>query len=151
MQVTSRADYALRAVIEIARSEGAVTTRDRIAEEQDIPAKFLEAILGQLSRSGLLVSKRGSGGGYVLARSADEISVADVLRAVDGPLAGVRGESPEDVGYPESSETLRQVWIAVRVSLRQVLENTTIQDIARKTLPSAVRDLLAIPGAWERR
>ncbi|MBE0008275.1 MULTISPECIES: RrF2 family transcriptional regulator [unclassified Arthrobacter] len=151
MQVTSRADYALRAVVEIARGEGAVTTRDNLASGQGIPAKFLEAILGELSRSGLLLSKRGAGGGYLLARSAEEISVADVLRAVDGPLAGVRGESPEDVIYPESSETLRQVWIAVRVSLRLVLENTSIQDIVRKELPSSVREMLAIPGAWERR
>ncbi len=151
MQVTARADYALRAVIELARSDQPQLTRDALAARQDIPPKFLESILGELSRSGLLSSRRGAGGGYSLTRSPAEITLADVIRCVDGPLAGVRGESPEQVRYPDSAKALRDVWVAARASLRLVLESTTVADVAGSELPASVQDLLTLPGAWERR
>lgn len=151
MQVTAKSDYALRAVVSLALQDGALRTRSELARDQSIPPKFLESILAELTRAGLLTARRGVGGGYVLGRPADSISVADVLRAVDGPLAGVRGESPEDVDYPDSSSALRDVWIAARASLRSVLETTTIADIAANSLPDSVLSLLDLPGVWQRR
>lgn len=151
MHVTAKADYALRAVVELVLRDGAMVTRERLASEQQIPTKFLESILAQLTKSGILTAKRGSKGGYVLGRSAGSITVADVIRAVDGPLAGVRGERPEDVQYPESSVALREVWVAARASLRSVLEATTLADVAAGSLPSPVLALLDDPGAWARR
>lgn len=151
MHVTAKADYALRAVVELVLCNGEIVTRERLASEQQIPTKFLESILAQLTRGGILVAKRGANGGYHLSRSASDISVADVIRAVDGPLAGVRGESPEDVSYPDSSSYLREVWVAARASLRAVLEVTSVEDVARKSLPEEVSILLRQPGVWARR
>lgn len=151
MHVTAKADYALRAVIELALHEGTIVTRERLAAEQAIPAKYLESILAQLTRSGVLLAKRGVNGGYMLGRPATEISVADVIRAVDGPLAGVRGQRPENVDYPSSSTALRDVWVAARASLRAVLEGTTVDQIAHGVLSRDVVELLDGPGAWERR
>jgi Rrf2 family protein len=151
VQVTARADYALRAVIELARSGHPQLTRDALAARQDIPPKFLESILGELSRAGLLSSRRGAGGGYSLTRDPSKITLADVIRCVDGPLAGVRGESPEQVKYPESTQALQDVWVAARASLRLVLETTTVADVALGELPGTVQNLLTLPGAWERR
>lgn len=151
MHVTAKADYALRAVVELVLHDGEIVTRERLASEQQIPTKFLESILAQLTRGGILVAKRGVKGGYHLGRPAADISVADVIRAVDGPLAGVRGERPEDVFYPDSSSHLREVWVAARASLRAVLEMTSMQDVARKSLPEEVVTLLGQPGVWARR
>lgn len=151
MHVTAKADYALRAVVELVLHDGETVTRERLASEQQIPTKFLESILAQLARGGILVAKRGVNGGYHLSRPAADISVADVIRAVDGPLAGVRGERPEDVSYPDSSSYLREVWVAVRASLRAVLEVTSMEDVARKSLPEEVSTLLGQPGVWARR
>lgn len=151
MHVTAKADYALRALVGLSLRQGEMVTRDALAAEQQIPAKFLESILAELTRSGLLIAKRGVRGGYLLGRTASEISVADVIRAVDGPLAGVRGLRPEDVEYPESSSSVRDVWVAVRASIRTVLEQTTLADIASKQLPADVAELLQVKGAWQRR
>lgn len=151
MHVTARADYALRALVELSLHDGGLVTRDVLATEQQIPAKFLELILAELTRSGLLIAKRGVRGGYQLGRPAGEISVADVVRAVDGPLAGVRGRRPEDVEYPDSSATLRDVWVAVRASIRTVLEQTTLADVAKQKLPEEIIELLQAKGAWQRR
>ncbi|MFI5084469.1 MAG: RrF2 family transcriptional regulator [Actinomycetales bacterium] len=151
MHITAKADYALRAMIELALQADDVVTGERLAAAQDIPGKFLEAILTELRRAGLLVARRGVRGGYLLGRAAESITVADVIRAVDGPLAGVRGERPENVVYPDSSAALQDVWIAVRVSLRTVLEATTVDDLAHGRLPPAVAALLGEPGAWSRR
>lgn len=151
MHATAKADYALRALVELSLHDGELVTRDALAAEQQIPAKFLESILAELTRSGLLIAKRGVRGGYLLGRPAAEITVADVIRAVDGPLAGVRGRRPEDVEYPDSSACLRDVWVAVRASIRAVLEQTTLADVAAKQLPEDVRALLEVKGAWLRR
>lgn len=149
MRISAKADYALRACIELAAAEGEGHVKgERIAQAQEIPLKFLENILGDLRQAGLVRSQRGMEGGYWLAKPAAEISLAEVIRAVDGPLANVRGVRPESLEYAGSSEPLRDVWIAVRASLRSVLEEVTLADVASAELPSAVRDLTADPEAW---
>ena len=121
---------------------------ERIAQAQEIPLKFLENILGDLRHAGLVRSQRGVEGGYWLAREADEIAVAEVIRAVEGPIANVRGVGPEQVEYAGSAERLREVWIAVRANLRAVLEQVTIADIARGELPASIEELASNPDAW---
>jgi len=149
VRISAKADYALRACIELAAAEGEGHVKgERIAQAQEIPLKFLENILGDLRQAGLVRSQRGMEGGYWLAKPAAEISLAEVIRAVDGPLANVRGVRPESLEYAGSSEPLRDVWIAVRASLRSVLEEVTLADVASAELPSAVRDLTADPEAW---
>jgi Rrf2 family protein len=150
VQVTARTDYAVRAMVQIAAAEGAAS-RGAIAAAQEIPAKFLESILLRLRQGGLLVAQRGTTGGYALARSAERISIADVVRVVDGPLAAVRGLPPEDTAYPEPAAALRDVWVALRASMRQVLEATTIADVLHGRLPADVQRLLAPEEAWTRR
>jgi Rrf2 family protein len=124
---------------------------ETIATAQDISPKILESIAAQLRRADLVVSRRGPDGGYRLARAAAEISIADVIRAVEGPLASVRGQRPEDVVYSGVSEPLQRVWIALRVNIRAVLEQVSIADIATDELPAFVADLVSDPGAWTRR
>jgi Rrf2 family protein len=149
VRVSAKADYALRACVELAAADGGGAVKgERIAQAQEIPLKFLENILGDLRHSGLVRSQRGVEGGYWLARPATEITLADVIRAVEGPLANVRGERPESIEYAGSAEPLREVWVAVRASLRAVLEEVTLADVARGELPSAVRELVADPEAW---
>jgi Rrf2 family protein len=121
---------------------------ERLAQAQEIPANFLENILSDLRNAGIVSSRRGAEGGYWLARPADEVSLADIIRAVDGPLANVRGVRSEQVAYQGSAEKLRDVWVAVRASLRGVLENVTLADLARGELPESVRALAADPDAW---
>jgi Rrf2 family protein len=151
MQVSARVDYGTRALAELASRPDQLVTSEELAELQGIPVKFLEGILTQLRRAGLVVSKRGAEGGYRLARPAAEIAVADVFRALDGPIAAVRGMAPEDMGYPGAAEHLREVWVATRAALRTVLEQVTLADVVSGELPESTRDLLAQPGAWERR
>src|SRR5213595_2904229 len=148
MRVSAKADYALRAVIEVAGSADGPVKGERIAQAQEIPLKFLENILGDLRQAGLVRSQRGVEGGYWLARPAAEITLADVIRAVEGPLANVRGVRPESIEYAGSAEPLREVWVAVRASLRAVLEEVTLADVAHGELPAAVRELVADPEAW---
>ncbi|MEA2677893.1 MAG: hypothetical protein QOJ81_2034 [Chloroflexota bacterium] len=121
---------------------------ERIAEAQGIPIKFLEAILLELKHAGVAKSLRGAEGGYGLARPAAEISVADVIRSVDGPLANIRGERPENVRYTGSSEHLTEVWIAVRAALREVLEQTSLEDLVSNNLSSRVQQLTGLSDAW---
>ncbi|HKT57435.1 MAG TPA: Rrf2 family transcriptional regulator [Microbacterium sp.] len=151
MQITARADYAVRALVELASRAGASATRAEIAESQAIPSKFLESILTDLKKAGLLTARRGTTGGYVLAVAAERITIADVVRAVDGPLAAVRGIAPEAVQYTGTAEPLRDVWVAVRASVRLVLEATTVADLLANRLPDHVRTLLQGEGAYERR
>lgn len=151
VQITARVDYAMRALAELVARDGGSATRAELAHAQHIPAKFLEAILSDLKKAGILRSQRGSSGGYVLESSPDLIALADVVRAVDGPLAAVRGVAPEDVRYDGPAEPLRDVWVAVRASLRRVLEETTLADLVAGRLPVHVRELLEEDGAYERR
>ena len=149
MRVSAKADYALRAVIELAASADGPVKGEKIAQAQEIPLKFLENILGDLRHAGIVRSQRGVEGGYWLARPAEELTVAEVVRAVEGPIANVRGMGPEQVEYAGSAARLRDVWIAVRANLRAVLEHVTIADVARGELPAAVEDLAANPDAWQ--
>ena len=149
MRVSAKADYALRATIELAAAADGPVKGERIAQAQEIPLKFLENILGDLRHAGIVRSQRGAEGGYWLARPAEEITVADVVRAVDGPIANVRGLGPESVEYAGSAERLRDVWIAVRANLRAVLEHVTLADVARGELPAGIGTLAADPDAWQ--
>jgi Rrf2 family protein len=149
MRVSAKADYALRAMIELAVLDTDRPVKgERIAQAQEIPLKFLENILGDLRHAGLVRSQRGVDGGYWLARAADEITVAEVIRSVEGPIANVRGVGPEQVEYAGSAERLRDVWIAVRANLRAVLERVTIADLASGDLPLSVEELTSNPDAW---
>jgi Rrf2 family protein len=151
MRLSARADYALRAAIELADSGEGHVTADQLAKAQKIPAKFLEAILTQLRRAGLVRSQRGPDGGFWLARPAEEISLADIIRAIDGPLLGVRGELPENLGYIGAAEPLQVVWIALRANERVILEEVTLAHIVADALPESVRRLAELPGSWEAR
>ncbi len=133
--------------MELAAGNGMVKG-DAIAQAQDIPLRFLENILGDLRHAGIVRSQRGADGGYALALPADQVTVADIIRAVDGPLASVRGERPERVSYQGAAEPLAQVWIAVRANLRAVVEHVTLADLAAGTLPTAIGALADDPDAW---
>jgi Rrf2 family protein len=149
MRVSARSDYALRAVAELAAApSGRPLTRERIAEAQDIPLEFLENILLELKHVGVVMSQRGSTGGFRLARPASEISLADVIRAVDGPMANVRGDRPELVDYRGPAEHLKTIWIAVRASLREILEETSVEDLIEGRMPPRVLELSHAPEAW---
>jgi Rrf2 family protein len=150
MRVSAKADYALRAALELAAAEGRGPLKgEQIAHAQRVPLRFLENILLELRHQGLIQSQRGVEGGYWLARPAAEITLADVIRAVEGPLANVRGERPEQTDYVGASASLRDVWVAVRASLRAVLESVTLADVARGELPDEVRELTVDPEAWQ--
>jgi Rrf2 family protein len=150
MRVSAKADYAIRAVVELAAAGEGPLKAEQIAQAQEIPIKFLENIMVDLRHAGIVRSQRGTEGGYWLARPAEEINLAQVIRAVDGPLASVRGHRSEDVSYQGSAERLREVWVAVRASLRRVLESVTVADLARGELPADVEALAADPDAWAR-
>ncbi len=152
VRVSAKADYAVRAAVELATAgEGKLVKGEQVAEAQAIPIKFLENILVDLRQAGIVNSRRGPEGGYWLARPAVDVTVADVMRAAEGPLASVRGEKPEDLDYAGRAEPLRDVWVALRAGLRDVLEHVTLADIAEGKLPKAVTARTREPGAWERR
>ena len=151
MRITAKVDYAVRAALELAAADGGPVKGERIAEAQGIPLKFLENILLELRHDGLVRSQRGPDGGYWLARPAEQIVIADVIRAVEGPLASVRGEPPESVEYSGPSESLRTVWVALRANLRAVLDEVTLAEVVAGNLPSAVTELTERPDAWLRR
>jgi Rrf2 family protein len=148
VRISAKADYALRAASELAAAGGGPVKGDALATAQGIPPKFLENILSDMRQSGLIRSQRGSEGGYWLARPAEEISVADVMRAVDGPLASVRGQRPEDVDYTGAAQELQRVWIAVRHNLRAVVENVTVADLGNGQLTPEIVALADDPEAW---
>jgi Rrf2 family protein len=152
MHVTAKADYAVRAVVELAdAAQGSPRKVDQIAQAQGIPLSFLENILTQLRSAGVVRSQRGPEGGYWLARPAAEVNLAQVIRAVEGPLVGVRGQRPEEVRYAGSAESLQQVWIALRANLRKVLEHVTVADVAAGKLPKQVIALTREEEAWTTR
>lgn len=152
MRVSTKSDYALRGLIEIATREASGERKAVSAEElgkaQDIPHGFLQAILADLRRAGIVVSQRGQSGGWRMARAASEVSVADVIRAVDGPLVSVYGLRPEAVQYSGNAEVLQRVWIAARSSLREVFETVTIESLAAGTLPPDVMARTEDDDAW---
>jgi Rrf2 family protein len=157
VRITAKVDYAVRAAIELARayptdgSRPTPITRQAIAEAQDIPSKFLEHILADLKRSRIVGSVRGADGGYWLHRAPESITMADLIRAAEGPLADVRGERPDALDYPEDLEVLQRAWIAVRANLRAVLEHVTLADLRDGALSPAVDALADDPDAWQAR
>jgi Rrf2 family protein len=148
MRISAKADYAVRAAVELATRGTGLSKGELIADAQGVPLKFLENILGELKHAGLVRSQRGTEGGYWLARPPEEITIADVIRAVEGPLASVRGESPESLGYSGSAEPLLKLWIAVRANLREVLESVTLADVATGKLPRPIDEITRDPEAW---
>jgi Rrf2 family protein len=149
MRVSAKVDYALRAAIELAARESDwPVTGETIAKAQDIPLRFLENILLELRRSGIVDSRRGPEGGYLLAMAPAEIDLASVIRAIDGPLAGVGGKRPETLEFTGTAEPLKDVWIAVRASLRGLLEHVTLADVVAGRLPANVGALTKDPDAW---
>jgi Rrf2 family protein len=152
MHVTAKADYAVRAVVELSSSSQQAPRKvDDVAQAQAIPVSFLENILTQLRSAGVVRSQRGPEGGYWLAHAADEVSLAQVIRAVEGPLVGVRGQRPEEIEYSGSAESLQKVWIALRANLRKVLEEVTVADVAAGKLPKDILALTRAEEAWQAR
>ena len=148
MRITARVDYAVRAAIELAAAAPDALTADRIATAQGIPARFLQAILGDLQRAHLVTSQRGRDGGYRLALPASEVSIARVMRVQQGFLAEVHGQRPEDVVYPAAAAELASVWVAAREAYRRVLEEVTLADVVAGKLPAPVAQLVAMDSAW---
>lgn len=152
MHVTAKADYAVRAVVELAGSSQAAPRKvDDVAQSQSIPVSFLENILTQLRSAGVVRSQRGPEGGYWLAQPPDQVTLADIIRAVEGPLVGVRGQRPEEIEYGGSAEQLQQVWIALRANLRKVLEHVTVADVSEGKLPNEILALTKEEEAWQTR
>ncbi|NES14921.1 MULTISPECIES: Rrf2 family transcriptional regulator [Micromonospora] len=151
MQITARGDYAVRAALSLAQAYPRLLSTQAIATEQDMPRKFLEAVLADLRRAGIVRAQRGAEGGYTLTRPPREVPVGQILRAVDGPLAGVRGLRPEQTSYPGAAQHLPQLWVAVRASVRRVVDEVSLAELASGRLPAHVRQLTALPDAWEPR
>jgi Rrf2 family protein len=149
MRVSAKADYAVRAVAELNGPDGELLKADEIARRQDVPRHFLDNILTDLRRAGIVTTQRGADGGSRLARPATDITIADVMRATDGPLAAVREVRPEQLVYGGAAESLPRVWVALRASLRDVLEKVTIADLVGGRLPRSVERLLDDPEAWK--
>jgi Rrf2 family protein len=149
MRISAKADYAVRAALELAASDGEPVKGEHLSEAQEIPLQFLEHILLELKHARLVRAKRGARGGYWLARPAAEITLADVIRAVEGPLANIQDSAPEATHYPGPAEGLRDVWIAMRANLRAVLEEVTLADLTSGNLPEVVATLTADPDAWK--
>jgi Rrf2 family protein len=148
MRVSAKADYAVRAAAELAAADEGPVKGERLADAQEIPLQFLEHILLELKHHGIIRARRGAKGGYWLAKPADEVTIAEIVRAVEGPIAHVQSSPPESIEYKGNAEHLQEVWIAVRASLRSVLEEVTLADLVSGELPSSVRELAAVPDAW---
>jgi len=151
VRITAKVDYAVRAAAELAAAPAGPVKGEQLAERQGIPAKFLENILADLRRAGLVASQRGAEGGYWLAKAPESVTVADIIRAVEGPLADVHGTPPETVAYSGPAANLQRVWVATRAALRSILEEVTLADLVAGTLPAGAERFLAEPDAWSRR
>jgi len=151
MRISAKVDYAVRAAVELAAVGDEPIKGDAIAEAQGIPLKFLENILAELKHSGIVASRRGAQGGYWLARPAEEVALAEIVRAVEGPLATVRGQGPESLDFVGAAAPLQKVWIAVRANLRAVMDRVTLADIVSGELPENVRELSEPAEAWSPR
>jgi Rrf2 family protein len=151
--VSAKADYAVRAMVTLAAdgADKAPVKGDRIAEAQEIPLRFLENILGELRHAGLVQSRRGMDGGYWLAKPPDDVTLAEIIRAVEGPLASVRGEPPNELSFTGAAKPLREVWIALRANIRDILESVTLADVVAGDLPEPVRGIAARPDVWRAR
>lgn len=150
--MSAAVDYAVRAAVVLATApENSLVKGDVIADGQGMSFRYCEQLCAALRKAGLVASQRGMDGGYRLARPADQIVIADIVRAIDGPLGEVRGLAPEDVDYPEPADHVRDLWVATRSALRSVLERVTLADVASGALTPEIRAMLAEPDAWERR
>ncbi|MGH2961987.1 MAG: RrF2 family transcriptional regulator [Solirubrobacterales bacterium] len=150
MRISAKADYAVRAAIELAGSpDDGPLKGERIADAQAVPLRFLENILGELRHAGLVQSQRGAEGGYWLNRPADDITLAEIIRAVEGPLASVRGQRPEELEYRSGTEPLQLVWVALRANIREILESVTLADLVAGELPEPVVTLTEHPETWQ--
>jgi Rrf2 family protein len=149
MRITAKEDYAVRAALELALHDGGPVKREQISQAQKIPIAFLQNILMELRHAEIVEAQRGRDGGFRLARPASEITVADIVRAVSGPLATIRGARPTAVDYQPSAEPLREVWVALRSNIRAVLERVTLADLAGNRLPPPIKTITAKPGSWE--
>ncbi|ANS62835.1 putative transcriptional regulator [Streptomyces lincolnensis] len=149
MRISARADYAVRAALQLAASRDDEPLKaEAIADAQDIPHKFLESILNDMRRGGLVLSQRGVNGGYRLAKPAETISIADVIRTMDGPLVSVRGIRPPELSYTSPADSLLPLWIALRSNVREILEGVSLADVASAQLPADVFALTNAPDAW---
>jgi Rrf2 family protein len=152
VRVSAKADYAVRAMVELAASgEASPVKGDLIAESQEIPLRFLENILAEVRHAGLVHSRRGMDGGYWLARPPGEITLADIIRSVEGPLASVRGEPADEISYSGAAKPLQEVWIALRANIRDILESTSLADVASDDLPDSVRQIVDQADVWQGR
>jgi Rrf2 family protein len=151
VQISARGDYAVRAMLELASSYPATLSAQALADAQGLPRKFLEAVLADLRRSGVVHAVRGAEGGYVLSAPPGEITIGMVLRAVDGPLAGVRGHRPEQTSYSGTASHLPQLWVAVRAAVRNVVDEVSLTEVMTGELPARIKDLTAGPDAWQPR
>jgi Rrf2 family protein len=151
VQISARGDYAVRAALSLAAVYPTVLSAQAIAQQQDMPRKFLEAILADLRRAGLVRAQRGAEGGYTLSRPPKEVTVGAILRAVDGPLAAVRGVRPEETKYEGAAENLPRLWVAVRAAVRDVVDEVNLIDLVSGRMPAHVRKLTTRPDAWEPR
>ncbi len=151
MRVSAKTDYGVRALLELAVADNGPVKGERLAQSQAIPLKFLENILTDLRHAGIVRAQRGAEGGYWLAKPAAEVTLGAVIRAVDGPLASVRGEAPEEVEYEGAAENLQVVWIALRASMRSVVDEITLADVVAGRMPARVKRLTESPDAWARR
>ena len=149
MRISAKVDYAVRAAIELAAGGGEPIKGEQIADAQEIPLKFLENILGELKHTGIVASRRGAQGGYWLAKPAEDVTLADIVRAVEGPLASVRGQGPETLEYKGEAVPLQKVWIALRANIRA--EDTSLADVVGGDLPAEVRELSEPAEAWSTR
>ncbi|WP_156727031.1 RrF2 family transcriptional regulator [Streptomyces apocyni] len=150
MRISARADYAVRAALQLAASrDGGPLKAEAISDAQDIPHKFLEGILNDMRRGGLVLSQRGGNGGYRLAKPAESISIADVIRVVDGPLVSVRGVRPPELSYTGPAQSLLPLWIALRANVREILDGVSLADVASAELPAEVSALADAPSAWD--
>lgn len=151
MHISAKVDYACRALCALGSCDGNALTAEELAREQDLPVRFLRAILNELRRGGIVSSQRGNEGGYRLGRPASDITLGEVFRRLEGPLAEVRNERPEHASYVGAAEHLQDVWVAVRAALRDVLDEVTLADVVSGELPHGVARLLEVPDAWQSR
>jgi Rrf2 family protein len=151
VQISARGDYAVRATLELAAAYPATVSAQALADAQSLPRKFLEAVLADLRRSGVVHAVRGADGGYVLTHPPAEVTIGKVLRAVDGPLAGVRGHRPEQTSYAGTATHLPELWVAVLAAVRNVLDEVSLTEVVAGELPARIKDLTAGPDAWQPR
>jgi Rrf2 family protein len=151
VQISARGDYAIRAALSLASAHPSLMSAQAIAQQQDMPRKFLEAVLADLRRAGIVRAQRGAEGGYTLASLPREISIGAILRAVDGPLAGVRGLRPEETQYEGAAENLPRLWVAVRAAVRDVVDEVSLAELVSGRMPAHVRKLTNRPDAWQPR